>query len=135
HDTNQVRNIVVGSVAGPNGSMQPVRLADVASSFPATGPTKIDRQDRQKLVSVSANVAPGYAPGNMQLNIDKKLAGLTFGVASYKWGGENKTQGEEGKYMGAALGLAIILVYMLMAALFDNLIYPLVIMLSLPQAM
>src|ERR1041385_6133102 len=68
-------------------------------------------------------------------SMDKKLAAIPFGTNSYQWGGENKTQAEEGKYMGAALGLAIILVYMLMAALFDNLMYPLVIMLSLPQAM
>src|ERR1041385_6273068 len=68
-------------------------------------------------------------------SMDKKLAAIPFGTNSYQWGGENKTQAEEGKYMGAALGLAIILVYMLMAALFDNLLYPLVIMLSLPQAM
>jgi HAE1 family hydrophobic/amphiphilic exporter-1 len=134
-DVNQVASIVVGSVPGPNGAMQPVRLADVAKSFPSTGPTKIDRMDRQKLVSVTANIAPGYAPGNMQLDIDKKLKNIAFGANTYRWGGENKVQNEEGGYMGAALGLSIILVYMLMAALFDNLLYPLVIMLSLPQAM
>ena len=133
-DVNQVSNMVVGSVIGPNGVSQPVKLSDVADVTLATGPTKIDRLDRQTLVSVTANVAPGYAPGNMQLNIDKKLAGVKLGTNTYAWGGENKTQAEEGKYMGAALGLAIILVYMLMAALFDNLLYPLVIMVSLPQA-
>src|SRR2546421_1911116 len=71
----------------------------------------------------------------MQLNINKKMADIAFGANTWAWGGENKTQAEEGNYMGAALGLAILLVYMLMAALFDNLLYPLVIMLSLPQAM
>jgi hydrophobic/amphiphilic exporter-1 (mainly G- bacteria), HAE1 family len=134
-NVNNVRDIVVGSVAGPNGVLQPVRLGDVAQSQPATGPTKIDRMNRQKLVSVFANVAPGFAPGNLQLNIDKKLKNISFGVSTYSWGGENKTQAEEGQYMMAALGLAIILVYMLMAALFDNLLYPFIIMLSLPQAL
>ncbi len=135
HDVNQVPDIVVGSVSGPGGTSQPVHLSDVADYKPSEGPTKIDRMDRQKLVSVTSNVAPGYAPGNMQLNIDKKLKGINWGHSTYAWGGENKTQAEEGGYMFAALGLAIILVYMLMAALFDNLLYPLVIMLSLPQAM
>ncbi len=133
-DVNKVQDIVVGSVAGNNG-LQPVRLSDVADVVLATGPTKIDRLDRQTLVSVTANVAPGFAPGNMQLNIDKKLAGINFGANAFQWGGENKTQAEEGVYMVSALGLAIVLVYMLMAALFDNMLYPLVIMLSLPQAM
>ncbi len=131
HNVNDTGTIVIGSAGG-----QPVRLSDVVEDLPlSTGPTKIDRQDRQKLVSVTANVAPGYAPGNMQINIAKKLEKLNFGTNNFAWGGENKTQAEEGVYMIAALGLAIILVYMLMAALFDNLLYPLVIMLSLPQAM
>jgi HAE1 family hydrophobic/amphiphilic exporter-1 len=134
-DVNNVKDIVVGSIAGPGGATQPIRLSEVAKVDLATGPTKIDRQNRQVLVSVTANIAPGFAPGNMQLNIKKKLEAIPFGNSSYAWGGENKTQAEEGQYMGAALGLAIVLVYMLMAALFDNLLYPLVIMLSLPQAM
>ncbi len=135
HDTSKIPELVVGTMMLPGGTVQPIRLADVATILPSTGPTKIDRMDRQKLVAVTANVAPGYAPGNMQLNIDKKLAGIDFGKNIYKWGGENKVQADEGKYMIAALGLAIVLVYMLMAALFDNLLYPFIIMLSLPQAM
>jgi HAE1 family hydrophobic/amphiphilic exporter-1 len=134
-DVNNVKDIVVGNIPGPANTIQPVKLGDVGEPALATGPTKIDRQNRQVLVSVTANIAPGFAPGNMQLNIDKKLKAIPFGNSAYAWGGENKTQAEEGQYMGAALGLAIVLVYMLMAALFDNLLYPLVIMLSLPQAM
>jgi HAE1 family hydrophobic/amphiphilic exporter-1 len=134
-DTNRVEEIIVGSTVGRDGSVQPVRLGDVARVFLATGPTKIDRYDRQKWVSVTANVAPGYAPGNMQANIAGKLQEIDFGNVRWAWGGENKVQTEEGAYMGAALLLAIVLVYMLMAALFDNLLSPLIIMLSLPQAM
>jgi HAE1 family hydrophobic/amphiphilic exporter-1 len=115
--------------------MQPIRLADVARAVPSTGPTKIDRMDRQKLVSITANLMPGYSPGNMQLSMDQKLQQLNWGANTYSWGGENKFQNEEGGYLGAALGLAIVLVFMLMAALFDNVLYPLVIMFSLPQAM
>ncbi len=133
-NTGEIQNIVVGSVLGPDGMGRPVRLGDVARVYLATGPTKIDRMNRQKLVSVSSDVAPGFAPGNLQLNIEKKLKQIPFGANSYAWGGENKTQQEEGVYMGAAFMLAIVLVYMLMAALFDNMLYPLVIMLSLPQA-
>jgi len=138
HNVEEIRNIVVGYTTSPNGVSQPIRLADVAGPngiFLASGPTKIDRYNRLKWVSVTANVAPGYAPGNMQLNIDRKLKNIDFGANTYSWGGENKTQAEEGRYIGAALGLAVILVYMLMAALFDNLLYPLIIMLSMPQAM
>ncbi|MCC6730961.1 MAG: efflux RND transporter permease subunit [Chthonomonadales bacterium] len=136
-NTNEIKSIVVGNVAGPNGQTQPVRLGDVARVYLSTGPTKIDRMNRQKLVSVTANIAPGYAPGNMQGSIERRMEAdhINFGPNHYQWGGENKIQNDEQGYMGGALGLSIILVYMLMAALFDNLLYPLVIMVSLPQAM
>jgi len=134
-DTNAITNMVVATTPGANGVQTPIRLGDIASIRSSTGPTKIDRMNRQKLVSVTANIAPGFAPGNMQAGIEKKLSNISMGTNTWSWGGENKTQGEEGAYMAAALGLSIILVYMLMAALFDNLVYPLVIMLSLPQAM
>lgn len=136
-DTAQIGTIVVGQVAGSDGKMQPVRLADVARVALAEGPTKIDRMDRQKLVSVTANIRPGYAPGNLRLVIEEKMAAkkIDFGNVLWKWGGENRFQQEEGAYLFAALGLSIVLVYMLMAALFNNMLYPLVIMLSLPQAL
>jgi HAE1 family hydrophobic/amphiphilic exporter-1 len=134
-DTTEIRQMVVGNAPGPNGTSFPVRLGDLATIRLAAGPTKIDRLNRQRLVSVTGYVAPGFSPGNMQIGIDKKLKQLPLGTNSLEWGGENKVQAEEGQYMGAALGLAIILVYMLMAALFDSLITPLIIMVSLPQAM
>ncbi len=135
HDTNAIPDLMVANVADSNGAMHPVRLSDVAKVAPSTGPTKIDRMDRQKLVSVTADVKPGFSPGNMQLAMDEKLKKIGWGSNTYEWGGENKIQNEEGGYMFAALGLAILLVFMLMAALFDNMLYPLVIMFSLPQAL
>jgi len=136
-DTSEIGTIVVGQAVGADGRVQPVRLADVARIRLAEGPTKIDRMDRQKLVSVTANTVPGYAPGNLRLAIEEEMRKrkLDFGAVTWKWGGENRFQQEEGAYLFSALGLSIVLVYMLMAALFDNLLYPLVIMLSLPQAM
>jgi HAE1 family hydrophobic/amphiphilic exporter-1 len=136
-DTNAIKDIVVANVAGSDGALQPVRLGEVARVYLSTGPTKIERRNRQKLVSVTANISPGYAPGNMQIGIEKRMKErkIDFGANSWTWGGENEVQNEESVYMMAALGLSIVLIYMLMAALFDNLMYPLIIMLSLPQAM
>lgn len=134
--TSELTGVVVGTGIAA-GRIQPIRLGDVASVFLSTGPTSISRMNRQKLVSVTANLRPGYAPGNMQVLIQRKLdeKGISLGANTLEWGGENKVQNEEAGYMGPALLLAIVLVYMLMAALFDSLLYPLVIMLSLPQAM
>ncbi|MGQ9488108.1 MAG: efflux RND transporter permease subunit [Armatimonadota bacterium] len=131
-DINTVSNLVIGYFNG-----HPVRLGDVATVEMTTGPTKIDRKNRQRLVTFTAFLKPGYAPGNMQLVIDEALAKANLpppGV-QMKWAGEIQFQREEGSYLGQALLLAIVLVYMLMAALFESLLMPLTIMLSLPQAM
>jgi HAE1 family hydrophobic/amphiphilic exporter-1 len=127
-----ISTLVIGYFNG-----RPVRLSDVATVEMTSGPTKIDRKNRQRLVTFTAYLKPGYSPGNMQLVINEALAKANLpppGV-QLKWSGEIQVQQEEGAFLGQALLLAIVLVYMLMAALFESLLMPLTIMLSLPQAM
>ncbi len=127
---SDVGEVIVGTKSGT-----PIRIRDVARTIEGSGPTKIDRKNRQRQITVSAYLAPGKVIGNMQQVIDPEIKKLDFGKAKYSWGGEANTMAEEGVYMVTALGLAITLVYMLMAALFNNLLYPLIIMLSIPQAL
>ena len=125
----------VGSVIVAQKEGVPIRLADVASVINGAGPTKIDRRNRQRQVTVSGYLAPGKVIGNMQQVINPELKKINFGKATYQWQGEANTLAEEGAFMLSALGLAVILVYILMAALFENLLYPLIIMLTIPQAL
>ncbi len=131
-DLDGVGDLVISYVNGA-----PVRLGDVGSVQLTSGPTKIDRRDRERQVSVTCNLRPGYLPGNMQGVIDKAIASSKVvppGVR-LEWSGENQVMAEEGAFMMRALMLAIILVYMLMASLFNSLLTPLIIMLSLPMAL
>lgn len=127
----------IGSVVVTYLNGVPVRLADVTKIRLAEGPTKIERTDRQRRVLVLANLLPGYSPGNMQRVIQKAMdeAGIIPPGVYLKWEGETRIMAEEGTYMGQALLLAFILVYLLMVALFENWLYPLVIMFSQPQAL
>ena len=125
-----VGNTVVGNRGGA-----PIHISDVAQVKEGRGPVAIDRRNRQRQVTVSAYLAPGKVIGNMQQVIDPEIKKLNLGHATYQWQGEANSMAEEGKYMFAALALAIVLVYMLMAALFNNLLYPLIIMLTIPQAL
>ena len=125
----------VGRVIVGNRGGTPIYVSDVARAVPGTGPTEINRRNRQRQVTVSAYLAPGKVIGNMQQIINPEIQKLDLGTASYQWQGEANTMAEEGQYMVAALGLAILLVYMLMAALFNNLLYPFIIMLTIPQAL
>jgi len=137
HSIGDLSTIMVGQLAGSDGRLQPIRLGQVANISFGAGPTRIDRRDRQKMVSVTANVERGYASGNIQLDVNRQIEqqGIDFGPVMMKWSGENERMQTEGGYLMVALVLAIILVYLLMAALFENLLYPLVILISLPQAL
>ncbi|MFN7162261.1 MAG: efflux RND transporter permease subunit, partial [Fimbriimonadales bacterium] len=115
----------------------PVYLRDVASVTLGEGPTKIERTDRQRRVTVTANLMPGYTPGNMRQVIDARLREANIippGVRA-QWFGENEVQAREGVFIFQALLLGIILVYLLMVALFENWLYPFVIMFTVPQAL
>jgi HAE1 family hydrophobic/amphiphilic exporter-1 len=127
---SDVSRLVVGSIDG-----KPVFLQDVASISHDTGPTKIERKNRQRKVSVTGDVERGYHVGNVQQVISRKLAGIHLGNVSLYWGGEVESMREQGMHLLGALLLAIALVYMLMAALFESLFNPFIIMFSLPMAL
>ena len=125
-----VANILI---AAPGG--QPVYVKDVATVMLATGPTQIDRKDRQRMVVVSANLAPGYFFGNMQRDINKRIADVPLRGVTLRWGGEAEQLSESSGQLGRALLLSVVLVYILMAALFEGFLSPLIIMFSLPMAL
>ena len=124
-----ISQVIVGYQNG-----NPVHLSDVASVTVGDGPVKIDRLNRQRKIAVTAYLRPGFPPGTVGAQIDAKLKTMNLGQVTYSLGGESQTIGREIGYLGTAFFLGIILTYMLMAALFNNMIYPLSIMLSLPQA-
>ena len=127
---SDVSRVVIGSVDG-----SPVFLQDIAQIEPSTGPTRIERKNRQMKVSVTADLSPGYYEGNVQRGLSKKLEGMELGNVQLAWAGETEERRENMAYMVSALLLSIALVYMLMAALFESLFSPLVIMFSLPMAL
>lgn len=125
----------VGRVVVDSVNNAPVYLQDVAQIKQDTGPTKIERKNRQRKVSVTADIAPGYHLGNVQKVLQKRLAEVELGNVRLHWAGETEQMKESFGHMRSALLLAIALVYMLMAALFESLFNPFIIMFSLPMAL
>ena len=129
--TSDVDSLIIGTKDGA-----PIYLTDVAHIAYDNAPTKIDRKNRQRVVYVTANLAQGAEMGNLNAAIDAglKKTPLVTGT-SVGDGGSTKMMNESFRYMGSAMMLAILLVYMLMGALFESFLTPFVIMFSLPQAM
>ncbi|MGC8666586.1 MAG: efflux RND transporter permease subunit [Chthonomonadales bacterium] len=112
-----------------------VLLGQVSDFNMETAPTAIDRINGQRMVTVTANLAPGYALGTAQADIDARRADIPMPGIEVHWGGETEAMQENAGYFAMALGLAVVLVYLVMASLFNSLLNPFVIMFTLPMAL
>jgi len=136
-DRNSIYTVGNIPVGYQNGN--PIRLGDVANVSKSAGPTRVDRLNRLRQVSVTSYLLPGTQINNVRFKIDPQLKELAqqgkLGQVAYTWGGEAQTSADEFPYLIQAILLGVILSYMLMAALFNNMLYPLSVMLTLPQAL
>ena len=129
--TSDVGNMIIAT-----RDRAPVYLKDVAKVVEDSSPTKIDRKNRQRVIYVTANLARGAEMGNVNAAIEKGLATIRHVPGtSIGTGGATDLMGESFGFMISALILAILLVYMLMGALFESFLTPLVILFCLPQAL
>lgn len=110
----------------------PVLLEQVAHPIIASGPAEITRQDRQRYIAVTGT-PEGRSAGDIQKDIQKAMTGITLPVGYYwDWGYNQKQQAQEFGGMAVAIGLAIGLIYMLLAAQFESFVHPLTILCSVP---
>ena len=119
----------------PSTTGAPVPLDVVADISLSTGPTSIDRYDRQYRTSVEADVAEGYFLGQATAAID----GLPIAAAMpegtrIQAGGDAEVMGEVFTQFGLAMGAGILLVYVVLVLLFSSFLTPITILLSLPLA-
>jgi CzcA family heavy metal efflux pump len=115
----------------PSGQALP--LANLARVQRGSGPVQITRKYIQRIVDVTANVAPGRdlgaASDGAQRAIDELTAPDGFTV---QLGGQTVAQKQAFQGLGLAVVMALALVYMVLASQFKSLLDPLVIMFSVP---
>ncbi|HKZ78448.1 MAG TPA: efflux RND transporter permease subunit [Pyrinomonadaceae bacterium] len=112
-----------------------VTLDNVVHVTEGTGPSAIDRLNRQRQVTLLANVRPGGSQAAVldQMNKYVKEANLestyTTGLA-----GTSKELGRAGYYFLLAFALSFAFMYIVLAAQFESFIHPITILLTLPLA-
>lgn len=122
----QLSNVEARSVNG-----QLVNLASVVSVKRGEGPTQIERQARQNQVTVMASL-DGLALGDAKVLLDEAAKRTVPNHLTTEHSGTAQIMEESFGYMIEALMLAVLLVYMILAAQFDSFIQPITIMVSLP---
>jgi hydrophobic/amphiphilic exporter-1 (mainly G- bacteria), HAE1 family len=111
-----------------------VQLGQVVSSEQIAGAPQIDRRDRERLILVSADLE-GRTLGEVTAEIEKRLQGLTIPAGySVQLGGVGQEQRESFTALFQALGLSVLLTYMVTVALYESWLTPFVILFSLPLA-
>lgn len=118
------------SIRSTQGFMVP--LGDVAQISAGYGPSEIERIDQQRAITVSAQVI-GRSVSDVIEEVNKNLVSFRA-VKDYSvhLGGTKQEMEESFGGLFIALMLAIILIYMIMAAGFESLLHPFLIMVTVP---
>jgi len=116
------------------GSGALVPLSSVVTTKTSGDTPDRRRLDRQRAISLQADLNPGYTIADAVTFLNAEVAKQQPGVATIQWGGAARDQQEAGGAVGAAFGLALLLVFLVLAAQFESWITPAVIMLTVPLA-
>lgn len=134
-DKRNLEGIMVVPQPGPRQPQRgvPVPLRAVASLGKEKTLKKIERFDKNQVVTISAGVASGRSLGGVLNDIRREISRAAPQAArNYKIRGVANCLVESLSDIKYALLISLILVYMIMAAQFESLLYPLVIMTTVP---
>ncbi len=131
-DGADLRQLPLIATAAADGRPRIVRLSQVADVAPSTGPNQINRRDLTREVNVDANVL-GRSAGDVSAEIRRQLDTVAWPPGyRYSFGGSTKNMQESLSYALAALALAVVFIYMILASQFKSFLQPLALMSSLP---
>jgi len=127
---DDIRRLIVN----PTGAT-PVELASVADVVSTTGPSEIHRADQRRVAIVSANLRDvdlGTAIAEVQKMVADNPLGTDIDV---RMGGQGEELDQSIRSLLFAFGLAVFLVYLVMASQFESLLHPFVILFTIPLAL
>lgn len=120
------------SIINPMGL--PVEVSQFAIVEQGNSPSLLERKDRQPAVTLTSD-ALGRPSGTVADDVVAYLKEnpLPNGI-QMTWGSDIKRQNDSFGALGSVLLISFLLIYLIMVALYDHFIYPLVVLLSIPVA-
>ena len=110
-----------------------VRLRNLVRLSEDVGPAEIDRVNRQRAVTIVANLLPELPLATAVAHVNRVAAQLDMPpLYNVQWTGRAKTLAESNINFLLAFGLSIVFMYMVLAAQFESFVHPVTIMLALP---
>lgn len=115
-------------------SYEGVPIGELVRVRQSYGPVEVRRQDQTRTVQVLADVRSGGLDEAVR-DVEAALEDLPLPpLTSVRVGGQNQEMRESFRSLGFAFGLALFLVFLIMAAKFESLVQPVVVLVSVPLA-
>ena len=114
-----------------NSNGQFVALEGLLEIKQSLGNASINRFDRERKVLVTANIFNTSLDKIVEI-IDKEMPKILPKGYNYRYTGDVENMEDTNKAFGAAVLLAVILIYLILAALYESIIQPFIIMISMP---
>lgn len=124
-----IENLKMLKVKTSNGNF--VFLDGLVKFEMGNGPSAIYRLDRQRQITVMADLS-GIPLGNAVAQTEANIAKILPPSMNYRYSGMADEMKKSNKAFGVALFLAVILIYLILASLYESLIQPFIIMIALP---
>ena len=109
-----------------------VRISDVAAITTRPSLQSITRQDRERAVTMMANPAPGHSQDEALKHVDRIAKEKLPEGYSITFSGSSKAMRESFQSLLLAMGLGLVIAYMILASQFNSFLHPVTILLALP---
>lgn len=131
-EPEDIENLII-TVSGAEGEEEQVKLSDIAEIERQTTPDTIYRDNQRRYVTVTAQVKDGYILSNVAGEAEEAVKGLSMPSGfSYEFSGENTSAMEAIWQVLKMLLLAVIFIYLIMVAQFQNFKSPFIVMFTIP---
>ncbi|MBR4642672.1 MAG: multidrug efflux RND transporter permease subunit [Selenomonadaceae bacterium] len=120
-------------VKGSDDQMVP--LATLVTPHYSTGPTQISRFNAARAVTIQGNAGAGYSSGQAMNAIEEIVneeAGVGFNI---EWSGQSREEKKASSSTGQVLALALVFVFLMLAALYESWSVPFAVLLSVPTGL
>jgi hydrophobic/amphiphilic exporter-1 (mainly G- bacteria), HAE1 family len=132
-DQDRGSEAAVGQLTVPSSRLGSIALDNIASFSRGAAPSDIRRLNRQRQVTVAANMLPGTSQTTAQETLSAAAGKLNLG-SEYRLGytGRSRELNRTASAFLQALALSLIFMYLVLAAQFESWLHPVTILLSLP---
>jgi hydrophobic/amphiphilic exporter-1 (mainly G- bacteria), HAE1 family len=130
-----LRQLPLVAQGGPGGMPRVIPLGQVAAVREGLGPAQISHLDRERFIAIQANAA-GRPLSDVVRDIEARLGQVKLPAGyTLRQGGESRDFEEVMGRIALALGIAVLLMYLVLVLQFGSFLDPFTIMLSLPLSL